>query len=98
MIRPKLDTIVVRQEAEPEFSKGGIALIPKDQTQLIKEEMKGEIVAVGPGKYDKKGRRDTMWGLQSGMKISFSPVCCVPIEDNGDKYLMIKRDSVIGLV
>lgn len=94
MIRPLANHILVRRDAQDAMSPGGIALIARVDTEFVKEIVTGEVVAVGPGAFDKKGRRETMWGLAPGDRVSFSPVGSVSIP--GDGLTMIKRDSVIG--
>lgn len=65
---PKQDKILVEVEEEPTVSLGGIALLPP------KEEARqslGKILAVGPGKPDKKGRRQPI-DLKVGERVAFS--------------------------
>jgi co-chaperonin GroES (HSP10) len=93
MLRPILDRIVVRPLVEM-HSKGGIALVPHEDTGLVKEVVHGEVVAVGPGKHDKKGRLQSMWGLKPGDRIAHSPVGQVKAPDG---LVVIRRDAVIGL-
>jgi co-chaperonin GroES (HSP10) len=93
MITPILDRIVVRPLKET-VSAGGIALLPHEDTELVKEIVHGEIVSVGPGKFDKKGRRESMWGLKPGDRIAHSPVGQVKASDG---LVVIRRDAVVGL-
>ena len=92
-IRPILDRIVVKPSIQT-MSAGGIALTPHVDDGLVKEIIHGTVVAVGPGKFDKKGHRQSMWDLAPGDRVSFSPVGQVKWR-NG--LIVIRRDAVIGV-
>jgi co-chaperonin GroES (HSP10) len=92
-IRPMHDNIVVTQ-IEKNVSRGGIHLLQHKDDGLVKEIVFGVVKAVGPGKINKRGQRDTMWELKEGDVIGFSPVGKKPALDG---MFMIKRDAVIGV-
>lgn len=98
MIKPLHNCIAVREISAPEFSPGGIFIgaEPEDK-EFVKGLIHGEIIAVGPGKIAGDGSRESMWELQAGDKISFSPVGKVKFEIDGETITMIKRDAVIGV-
>ena len=92
-VQPILDRLVVRPSVKT-MSAGGIALLPHKDDGLVKEICHGEVVAVGPGKFDKRGRRETMWGLKPGDRIAYSPVGKA---EAGGGLIVIRRDAVIGI-
>lgn len=90
MIRPLNDFIYLRLEPKTITSSGGI---------LLGEEKKpdvGVVVAVGPGKKTKRGH-DTMWGIEPGQRLVFSPNGRYLQKVDGEELVVIRRDSVIGL-
>lgn len=93
MITPILDRIVVKPIVH-QVTQGGIHLLPHVDTQLVKDAVEGEIVSVGPGKWTKKGVRDSMWDLKPGDLVAHSAVGNVKFGE----YVVIRRDAVIGLV
>jgi chaperonin GroES len=59
---------VVEVEDEPSMSPGGIALLkPKEEAR----QSIGKVLAVGPGKFDAKGRRQAM-PVKVGERVAFS--------------------------
>lgn len=92
MITPILDRIVVKPIVN-QISAGGIFIGTPVDKQLVKDAVKGEIISVGPGKWTKKGTRESMWGLKAGDLITHSAVGNVKFGE----YILIRRDAVIGL-
>ena len=92
-LRPILDRIVVRPSMLT-MSDGGIALVPHKDDGLVKEIVHGVVVFVGLGKFDRHGKRQSMWYLKSGDRIAFSPVGQVKWQDG---LVVIRRDAVIGV-
>jgi chaperonin GroES len=67
-LHPQRDRILVEVEEPPTVSPGGIILLPP------KEEARqsiGKVLAVGPGKFDAKGRRQAM-PVKVGERVAFS--------------------------
>jgi len=111
-IRPINDWILVRPVAlddigEDGFRKsaGGIVLLPpeKPNTEIYTVDrdsglgdLEAVILALGPGKVDKKGRNTGMWGLQVGDRIMHSPNGAQSFEFEGQWLRMLRRDSVVG--
>jgi co-chaperonin GroES (HSP10) len=93
MIKPFLDRILVKPMVES-FSPGGIALLQTKDDGLVKEIVYSEIVAVGPGGFNGKGQRESMWGLKAGDVVGHSPVGKQPAPDG---MFFIRRDAVIGI-
>lgn len=90
-IRPLANHVLIRKLKAEKFSAGGIFIGEH-------EENHGEIIAVGPGKWDKNGKRETMWNLQPGDRVCFSPNGNAPVKVDGEELVMIRRDAVIGEV
>ena len=98
MIRPLSDRIVVKPIENSEYSKGGI-YIDRAKTSFSQsvgntyQTTVGEVVAVGPGKYDKKGKRRPP-DAKVGDVIAFSDSCSRRVEIDGEDYLFLRETSI----
>lgn len=97
-IMPLRNRVVVKRILKADMSPGGIYIGRPEDTGLVKELVEGEVVAVGPGDFDKKGNRTPMWGLKPGDKITFSPVLAADHEVDGETFTIIRRDAVVGMI
>lgn len=91
------DRIAVREIKPPTMSEGGIFLGEQVDGGLVKDVVRGEVVAVGPGARRPSGERDTMWGIEPGQTVQYSPACAHREVVDGEELTIIKRDSVIGV-
>ncbi|MCE2434326.1 MAG: co-chaperone GroES [Candidatus Latescibacteria bacterium] len=92
-VRPISDRILVRRVDADEQVKGGI-IIP-DTAQETPQE--AEVVAVGPGKRNKNG--DVIApAVKSGEKILIGKYAGTEIEVDGDEYVIVNEDDVLGII
>ncbi len=92
-VRPLSDRILVRRVDADEQVKGGI-IIP-DTAQETPQE--AEVVAVGPGKRNKNG--DVIApAVKSGEKILIGKYAGTEIEVDGDDYVIVNEDDVLGII
>ena len=96
-IRMLNDRIALRHIKPGDMSSGGIYIGEQIDAGLVKEIVVGEILAVGPGARLASGARDTMWDLQPGQVVRFSPVLAHRETIDGEEITIIRRDSVIGV-
>lgn len=92
-IRPLNDRILVKRLAGEEMTAGGI-IIPDSAKEKPAE---GEIVAVGPGKRNEKGERLAM-EVKVGDSVLFSKYGGTDIKLDGEDYLIMREDDVLGVV
>lgn len=98
-IRPLSDCLVLKRIRESQYSNGGIFLGDHEETDMtLKPVIYGEVIAVGPGKYNEDNERKSMWGIQVGDKLAFSPNGNHDFNIDGEDVVMIRRNSVIGLI
>ncbi len=92
-IRPLGNRVLVKR-SEAKTTKGGI-LLPEAAKEKPKQ---GEVVAVGPGKYDDKGTLKPL-ELQVGDVVLFSAYAGteVKMEDSED-YLILSEDDILGIL
>lgn len=92
-IRPLNDRILVKRLAEIEKTKGGI-IIPDSAKEKPAE---GEVVAVGPGKLDDKGKRVAP-DLKKGDRVLFSKYGGTEVKLDGEDFLIMREDDILGVV
>ena len=92
-IRPLNDRVLVKRLAEEEMTKGGI-IIPDSAKEKPAE---GEIVAVGSGKLNDKGERVAV-DLKVGEKVLFSKYGGTEVKIEGEDYLIMREDDILGVV
>lgn len=92
-IRPLHDRILVKRLEEEQKTKGGI-IIPDSAKEKPAE---GEVVAVGKGKVNDKGERIPV-ELKAGDRILFSKYGGTEVKVEGQEYLIMREDDVLGVV
>ena len=91
--RPLHDRVVVRRLGAEEKTKGGI-IIP----DTVKEKpQEGEIVAVGPGARDEKGKLIPI-ELKKGDHILFGKWSGNEIKIEGEELLIMNESDVMGVI
>lgn len=93
MIRPLSDHILVEPLRE-EKKRGGIIL--PDTVEKERSE-KGKVVAVGPGKRDKDGKRVSL-DVKKGDVVLFTKYSPNEVKVDGKEYLVIKEDDVLAII
>lgn len=91
-IKPLGDRIVIRRE-EIKTTKGGI-ILPEAAQEKPRE---GEVVAVGAGKVDGKGKAHPM-NLKVGDKILFSSYSGIEYKTNDEEYLILSEEDVLAVL
>jgi chaperonin GroES len=92
-IRPLYDRIVVKRIEEQETVRGGI-IIPDSAKEKPQE---GEVVAVGNGKRLEDGKLVPL-DVQVGDRILFGKYSGSDIKLEGDEYMIMREDEVLGVL
>ena len=92
-IRPLNDKILVLRVEEEEKTSGGI-IIPDTAKEKPQE---GKVIAVGPGKTDKKGNRVAP-EVKAGDHILFAVYAGTEIKIDGVEHLIMQEDDILGIV
>ncbi len=92
-IRPLYDRIVVKRVEEAERMQGGL-YIPDSAKEKPQE---GEVVAVGKGKRLEDGKVATL-DVQVGDRILFGKYSGSDIKIDGDEFLIMREDEVLGIL
>ncbi len=92
-IRPLYDRIVVKRVEEQEVMQGGL-YIPDTAKEKPQE---GEVVAVGKGKRLEDGKLVPL-DVQVGDRILFGKYSGSDIKIDGNEYLIMREDEVLGVL
>jgi chaperonin GroES len=92
-IRPLYDRIVVKRIEEQETIRGGI-IIPDSAKEKPQE---GEVIAVGNGKRLEDGKLVAL-DVKVGDRILFGKYSGSDIKLDGDEYMIMREDEVLGVL
>ena len=92
-VKPLHDRILVKRIEEGEQVVGGI-IIPDTAKE---KPQQGKVVAVGAGKIDDKGKRVPL-DVKDGDRILFGKYSGQEIKLDGEEFLIMREDEVLGIV
>ena len=91
-IRPLQDRILVQRAKEEKKTKGGI-IIPDTAKE---KPIEGTVIAAGNGKLSENGKRVAL-DVKKGDRILFGKYSGTEIKIEGDEYLIMREDDVLGV-
>ena len=92
-LRPLQDRILVQRIEEEEKTKGGI-IIPDTAKEKPAE---GKVAAVGNGKVGEDGKRVKL-EIKKGDRILFGKYSGTEVKIEGEEYLIMREDDVLGVI
>lgn len=92
-IRPLYDRLVVQRIEESETMRNGI-IIPDSAKEKPQE---GKVIAAGNGKRGEDGKV-TPLDVKAGDRILFGKYAGNEIKLDGEEYLIIREDEVLGVL
>jgi chaperonin GroES len=92
-LTPLHDRILVRRIEEGESVRGGI-IIPDTAKE---KPQQGTVLAVGKGKVNDDGKRVPL-DVKAGDRILFGKYSGQEIKLDGEDYLIMKEDEVLGVI
>ncbi|HKI61242.1 MAG TPA: co-chaperone GroES [Mariprofundaceae bacterium] len=92
-VRPLHDRVIVRRLDEEEKSAGGI-IIPDSAKE---KPIQGKVIAAGKGKILENGDVRPL-DVKPGDIVIFSTYAGTEIKLDGDKFLMMREDDILGVV
>ncbi|MBW2062738.1 MAG: co-chaperone GroES [Deltaproteobacteria bacterium] len=92
-VRPLQDRVLVQRIEEEEKTKGGI-IIPDTAKEKPQE---GKIMAVGKGKVLENGTK-VKPDVKTGERILFSKYAGTEIQIEGEEYLIMREDDILGII
>ena len=92
-LRPLQDRILVERVEEKEQTKGGI-IIPDTAKE---KPIEGKVIATGKGRVAEDGSRLPM-EVAVGDRVLFSKYGGTEVKIDGNEYLIMRQDDVLGVV
>jgi chaperonin GroES len=92
-VRPLHDRVLVKRLNEEEKTKGGI-FIPDTAKE---KPAQGEIIAVGSGRVSDDGKVRAL-DVKKGDKILFGKYAGTEIKIEGDEFLMMREEDILGVI
>jgi chaperonin GroES len=92
-LKPLNDRVLVKRLESEEKTAGGI-IIPDTAKE---KPMRGEIVAVGPGKTDEDGKHVKM-GVKKGDVVLFNKYAGTEVKLDGVEHLMMREDDILAII
>jgi chaperonin GroES len=92
-VRPLHDRVLVKRFSEEERSKGGI-IIPDTAKE---KPIQGEVIAVGLGRVTEEGKLRPL-DVKKGDRILFGKYSGTEIKIDGDEYLMMREEDILGVL
>jgi chaperonin GroES len=92
-VHPLSDRILVKRIEEEESKRGGI-IIPDTAKE---KPMQGEVMAVGPGRFDEAGKRLPM-ELKQGDRVLMGKYSGTEVRIEGDEFVILREDDVLGVI
>ncbi len=87
-IKPLADRVIIKPEPAEEKTKSGI-IIPDTAKE---KPLKGEVVAVGPGK------KDEPTTVKPGQKVLYGKYAGTEITIDGEEYLFMRESDILGVL
>ena len=92
-IKPLGDRLVIRRFEADDKTAGGI-ILPEGAKE---KPQKGKVVAVGPGKLSKEGKR-TPLSVKEGDTVLFTNWAGDEFKGKGDNVLLMREDDVLAVL
>ena len=92
-VRPLHDRVLVKRFVEEEKSKGGI-YIPDSAKE---KPIQGEVIAAGTGRVTEDGKVRPL-EVKKGDKILFGKYSGTEIKIEGEDYLMMREEDILGII
>ena len=92
-LRPLADRVIVEPIEEEEIKKGKI-IIPDSAKE---KPQQGKVIAVGPGRLDKDGKRVPL-EVKVGDKVIYGKYSGTEIEIEDKKYLILDEKEILAVL
>ena len=92
-LQPLEDRIVVKPSEEEETTASGL-VIPDTAKERPQE---GEVIAVGPGRFNEAGSERVPMDVKAGDKVIYSKYGGTEVKVDGDEYLILSARDVLAI-
>jgi chaperonin GroES len=93
-VSPLADRVVIKALEEAEQMRGGL-YIPDTAKE---KPQQGEIVAVGPGRFDEKGGNRVPMDVKVGDKVLYGKYSGTEVTVDGEQYLILRESDVLAVI
>ncbi|MFZ4713946.1 MAG: co-chaperone GroES [Bacteriovoracaceae bacterium] len=93
-VRPLQDRVLVKRTEEETKTAGGI-IIPDNHKE---KPARGEVIAVGTGYRNSNDGSVRPLDVKKGDKVLFGKYSGTEIKMNGNDYLIMKEDDILGIL
>lgn len=92
-LRPLHDRVIIKREEEETKSAGGIVL----PGSTVEKPSRGEVVAVGNGKFLDNGQKSTM-SVKVGDKVLFGKYSGTEVKSDKDTLIVMREDEIMAII
>ncbi len=92
-LKPLSNRVVIKKLEAEEKTAGGIVL----PDTAREKPQQGEVLAVGPGKFDDKGTRQAM-EVKVGDKVLFSKYSGTEVKIDGVEYHILGEQDILAII
>lgn len=93
-IKPLHDRVILRRIEDNVNQTAGGLFIPDTAKEKPQE---GEVIAVGEGKYKEDGSRQTL-DVKAGDRVLFGKYSGSEIKLDGEEFLIMREDEILGII
>ena len=94
-LNPLGDHVVIKALPAEEVTKSGIVL---PATADKEKPEQGEVIAVGPGKWNEDGDKRLPVSVKVGDKVVFKKYSPDEIEIDGEEYLILSESDLVAVI
>ena len=93
-VQPLADRVVVKALEENEQMRGGL-YIPDTAKE---KPQQGEVMAVGPGKFDERGGQRIPMDVKVGDKVLYGKYSGTEVTIENEQYLILRESDVLAVI
>lgn len=94
-LRPLHDRVVIKPIDREETFAGGQLVLPETAKE---KPQQGEILAVGPGRFDEDGKRRMPLDVKVGDQVLFAKYAGTEVKIDGEKVLILKEADILAVL
>src|SRR5438105_8777103 len=91
-VAPLADRVVIKALEESEQMRGGL-YIPDTAKE---KPQQGEVIAVGPGRFDEKGGSRVPMDVKVGNKVLYGKYSGTEVQLDGEQVLILRESDVLA--
>ncbi|MCO5177555.1 MAG: co-chaperone GroES [Thermomicrobiales bacterium] len=93
-LKPLGERVIVRPQSREEVTKSGIVL-----PDTAKEKpQRGEVIAVGPGRYDDEGEKRIPLDVKVGDKVLFAKYAGTEFKVDDEELLILSEKDILAVI